>query len=60
MDEDQLFLRPTKPPSTGIGEDAYRRAEDMAFIKVQLAQLPTVKQLCRFGVWSRSSFACLR
>jgi hypothetical protein len=39
MDEDQLFLRPTKPPPAWISEDAYRMAEDLDFIKAQLAQL---------------------
>ena len=39
MDEDQLFLRPAKPPPAGISEDEYRHAEDLAFIKAQLAQL---------------------
>jgi hypothetical protein len=39
MDEDQLFLRPTKPPPAGISEDAYRMADDVAFIKAQLAQM---------------------
>ena len=39
MDEDQLFLRPAKPPPAGISEDAYQRADDMDFIKGQLAEL---------------------
>jgi hypothetical protein len=39
MDEDQLFLLPAKPPPAGISEDAYRMADDMDFIKAQLAQL---------------------
>ena len=39
MDEDQLFLRPTRPPPAGISEDAYRMADDLDFIKAQLAHL---------------------
>ena len=39
MDEDQLLPRPCKPPPAGISEGEYQRAEDMAFIKAQLAQL---------------------
>ena len=45
MDEDQLFLRPTKPPPTGISEDSYRIADDLDFIKSQLARLPTRREL---------------
>ena len=29
MDEDQLLLRPAKPPPAGISEDEYRHAEDL-------------------------------
>jgi hypothetical protein len=45
MDEDQLFLRPAKPPRAGISEDEYRHADDMDFIKAQLAQLPTRREI---------------
>jgi hypothetical protein len=43
MDEDQLFLRPSKPPPAGISE--YQHADDMDFIKAQLAQLPTRREV---------------
>jgi hypothetical protein len=59
MDEDQLFLRPCQPPSAVTSEGEYQRAGDIAFIKAQLAQLPTVKQLCRFGVWVALGFCVL-
>jgi hypothetical protein len=39
MDEDQLFLRPAKPPPAGISEDAYRISDDLDFIKLQLSHL---------------------
>jgi hypothetical protein len=45
MDEDQLFLRPRKPPPTGISEDLYRLTDDLDFIKAQLAQLPTRREV---------------
>jgi hypothetical protein len=38
-DEDQLFLQPAKPPPAGISEAEYRHADDMDFIKGQIAQL---------------------
>ena len=43
MDEDQLLLRPTKPPPAGITEGEYQRAEDMAFIKAKLADMAFIK-----------------
>jgi hypothetical protein len=33
MDEDQLFLRPTKPPLAGIGEDACPHRRRLVFIR---------------------------
>jgi hypothetical protein len=54
MDEDQLFLCPTKPPPAGIAEDTYRITDDLDFIKKQLSQLsriPTRRELIHFGVW---------
>jgi hypothetical protein len=45
MDEDQLFLRLAKPPPAGISEDEYRHADDLAFIKAQLAQVPTRREI---------------
>jgi hypothetical protein len=51
MDEDQLFLHPAKPPPAGISEDAYRITDDLDFIKKQLSQIPTRRELIHFGVW---------
>jgi hypothetical protein len=45
MDEDQLFLRPAKPPPAGISEDVYQLTDDLDFIKAQLAQLPTRREV---------------
>jgi hypothetical protein len=47
MDEDQPLLRLRRPPPAKVGEDLYRITEDLDFIKAQLAQVPTIKQLCR-------------
>jgi hypothetical protein len=38
MDEDQLFLRPTKPPPGGISEDLYQIVDAYNFTKAQLAK----------------------
>ncbi len=46
-DEDQLFRRPSKSPPDGITEDTYRIADDLDFIKVQLARLPTRNEVWR-------------
>jgi hypothetical protein len=45
MDEDQLFLSPAKPPPAGTSEAEHQRADDMDFIKAQLAQLPTRREV---------------
>jgi hypothetical protein len=45
MDEDQLFLRPTKPSAAGIDEHTYRVIDNLDFIKAQFAQVPTRKEL---------------
>jgi hypothetical protein len=50
MDEDQLFLRPTKPPPIGISGDEYQRAEDVAFIKAELTRLPAVIAHAALGI----------
>jgi hypothetical protein len=50
MDEDQLFLRPAKPPPAGISEDAYQRADDLDFIKAQLARMPAVIARAALGI----------
>jgi hypothetical protein len=47
MDEDQLFLRPADPPPAGIGEGTYRIADEFAFIRAQLARLPTRNEVWR-------------
>ena len=47
MDEDQLFLRPAKPPPAGISEDLYRITDDLDFLKAQLAQVPRRRELWR-------------
>lgn len=55
MDEDQLFLRPAKPPPAGISEHTYRIIDDLDCIKAQLSQLsriPTRRELIHFGVWA--------
>jgi hypothetical protein len=41
---------PAKPPPAGISEGEYQRADDMEFIKAQLAQLPTRRELWRAAV----------
>jgi hypothetical protein len=47
-DEDQLFLRRAKPPSpAGIGGDLYAIQDDLDFIKIQLAHLPTRNEVWR-------------
>jgi hypothetical protein len=47
MDEDQLFLRPAKPPPAGIDEHTYRIMDDLDFLKAQLAQVPRRRELWR-------------
>ena len=54
MDEDQLFLRAAKPPPPGITEDTYRIADDLDFIKQQLARLPT-----RNEVWKAATLGMI-
>jgi hypothetical protein len=57
MDEDQLFLRPAKPPPAEISEHTYRIIDDLDCIKAQLSQLsriPTRRELIHFGVWDRA------
>jgi hypothetical protein len=39
MDEDQLFLRPAKPPPAGISETEYRIADELDCLKAQRNQL---------------------
>jgi hypothetical protein len=45
MDEDQLFLFPTKPPPSGIDEHTYRMLDDLDCLKAQLAQIPRRREL---------------
>jgi hypothetical protein len=47
MDEDQLFLRPTKAPPAGLSEDLYRIINDLDFLKAQLTQVPRRQELWR-------------
>jgi len=61
MDEDQLLLRPAKPPPAGISEDAYRITDDLDFIKQQLSQLsriPTRRELVGLKMWMDWVWAC--
>jgi hypothetical protein len=48
MDEDQLLLRPPRPPR--FDERPLRRS-DLEFVMEQIAALPTRRELIRFGVW---------
>ena len=51
-DEEQLFLHPAEPHVPNrTRDDLYGIYDDLELIKKQLAQMPTLKQLCRFGVW---------
>jgi hypothetical protein len=45
MDEDQLFLRPVKPPPAGIDEHTYRMLDNLDCLKAQLTQIPRRREL---------------
>jgi hypothetical protein len=47
-DEDQLFLRPAKPPRY---DEASATGSDLEFIVKLIAALPTRRELTRFAVW---------
>ena len=50
-DEHQLFLRPADPPrSNRARDDLYGLRDDLDFIKVQLAQLPTRNDVWRVAL----------
>jgi hypothetical protein len=42
MDEDQLFLRPAKPPPAAISEAEYRIIDDLDCIRGQLSRLSRI------------------
>ena len=52
-DEDQLFLRPRKPP---VYNERHPTGRELEFIMARIAELPTRRELIHFGVW----VACIR
>jgi hypothetical protein len=50
MDEDQLFLRPAKPPPGGISEDLYRTIDAYNFGEAQLVPKRRVWQAAILGM----------
>ena len=50
MDEDQLFLRPAKPPPAGISEDVYRTIEPSDFTTARLVSRRRVWQAAILGI----------
>jgi hypothetical protein len=47
-DEDQLFLRSTRPPRY---DERHPLGSDLEFIMRRIAALPTRRELIHFGVW---------
>jgi hypothetical protein len=54
MDEDQLFLRPARPPRF---DERHLTRSNLEFVMEQIAALPTRRELIRFGVWVLSGFS---
>ena len=47
-DEDQLYLRPRRPPRY---DEQNPYGSELEFIMERIAALPTRRELIRFGVW---------
>ena len=58
MDEDQLFLRPAKPPPAGISEHLYRTIET-DFIVAELVPKRRVWQAAILGIVGGSAAAVM-